>query len=637
MRCQLRRTATRTTCFLGAWLILIAFSGAAQAWWNDEWTLRKNIAIDTSSTGGSINEPIGATAPVLVRLHAGNFRFANAKQDGSDIRFVAADDKTPLKYAIEKFDSVLSEALVWVGVPDLKSGAKNEIWLYYGNPKAAAAGDAKGVYDPDTVLVYHFSQRNAPPQDSSASAAHALNSGVAADGALIGSGLRLDGTTAVAVPGLPSLAFEEGSPFTWSTWFNMTSPSPRAAIFGRREGANGLVIGLDNGIPFVTVTSPSGTQSSAPGAPVEPGGWHHLAVVTDGAQVILYLDGEPYATLDATLPALSGPLAIGSDGAIAVADPAASPDAPVQPAASVARPGFLGDIDELQISRAARSPAFIKFSAVEQGTNPGKLVSYLKEEEASSWLSGGHFGVILNSVTVDGWIVIVILAVMAVVSWFVMYDKNGYLSRQSRANSLFLKYFNQHVAELADARHVSEKAAGLPVSQFSAAERKTLNNSSLYRIFSIGAEEIERRAAKSKSPTVLSSHAMASIRAGLDSGFIKETQKLNRMMVLLTISISGGPFLGLLGTVVGVMITFAAIAASGDVNVNAIAPGIAAALVATVAGLAVAIPALFAYNYFIIRITDLTSDMQAFIDEFVSRMAEAYQPQFDDIQKEAAE
>ena len=55
-------------------------------------------------------------------------------------------------------------------------------------------------------------------------------------------------------------------------------------------------------------------------------------------------------------------------------------------------------------------------------------------------------------------------------------------------------------------------------------------------------------------------------------------QRLNRLMVVLTIAISGGPFLGLLGTVVGVMITFAAIAASGDVNVNAIAPGIAAAL-----------------------------------------------------------
>jgi len=101
---------------------------------------------------------------------------------------------------------------------------------------------------------------------------------------------------------------------------------------------------------------------------------------------------------------------------------------------------------------------------------------------------------------------------------------------------------------------------------------------------------------------------------------------LSRLMVMLTIAISGGPFLGLLGTVVGVMITFAAIAQAGDVNVNSIAPGIAAALVATVAGLAVAIPALFGYNYLISRIKDATSDMQVFVDEFVTKMAEFYRP-----------
>jgi len=93
-------------------------------------------------------------------------------------------------------------------------------------------------------------------------------------------------------------------------------------------------------------------------------------------------------------------------------------------------------------------------------------------------------------------------------------------------------------------------------------------------------------------------------------------------MVLLTIAISGGPFIGLLGTVVGVMITFAAIAASGDVNVNSIAPGIAAALLATVAGLAVAIPSLFGYNYFQTRIKDTMAEMAVFVDEIVTRIAE---------------
>jgi autotransporter-associated beta strand protein len=74
----------------------------------------------------------------------------------------------------------------------------------------------------------------------------------------------------------------------------------------------------------------------------------------------------------------------------------------------------------------------------------------------------------------------------------------------------------------------------------------------------------------------------------------------------------------------GVMITFASIAAAGDVNVNAIAPGIAAALVATVAGLFVAIPAMFGYNYLTSKIKEATTDMHVFVDEFITKVAEFY-------------
>ena len=114
------------------------------------------------------------------------------------------------------------------------------------------------------------------------------------------------------------------------------------------------------------------------------------------------------------------------------------------------------------------------------------------------------------------------------------------------------------------------------------------------------------------------------IRAAMDAGMVRENQRINQQMVLLTIAISGGPFLGLLGTVVGVMITFAAIAAAGDVNVTAIAPGIAAALVATVAGLAVAIPSLFGYNWLSSHIRNVSADMQVFADEFLTRATELH-------------
>jgi biopolymer transport protein ExbB len=72
------------------------------------------------------------------------------------------------------------------------------------------------------------------------------------------------------------------------------------------------------------------------------------------------------------------------------------------------------------------------------------------------------------------------------------------------------------------------------------------------------------------------------------------------------------------------MITFGEIAASGEINVNAIAPGIAAALAATVAGLLVAIPALFGYSYISSRIKVITADMYIFVDEFTTKLSERY-------------
>jgi biopolymer transport protein ExbB len=155
----------------------------------------------------------------------------------------------------------------------------------------------------------------------------------------------------------------------------------------------------------------------------------------------------------------------------------------------------------------------------------------------------------------------------------------------------------------------------------------TVKNSPLMEAFELGMQEIAVRFkmqdAKGQAHG-LSASAVDSIRATLDALMLRVSQRLNSGIVLLTISISGGPFLGLLGTVVGVMITFAAIAAAGDVNVNAIAPGIAAALVATVAGLAVAIPALFAYNWFAIQIKNISSDLAVFCDEFLTRSAELH-------------
>ncbi len=209
-----------------------------------------------------------------------------------------------------------------------------------------------------------------------------------------------------------------------------------------------------------------------------------------------------------------------------------------------------------------------------------------------------------------------------------MVTKIRYLNAISKGNALFMKEWKRVAEDLTaldegDAEHA--RSMGGRVNKEA---QRAMRNASVYRIYHIGVEEIRYRLAADNAAEGtrrgLAGRSIQAIRATLDGGLVRESQKINRLIILLTICISGGPFLGLLGTVIGVMITFAAIAAAGDVNVNAIAPGIAAALLATVAGLAVAIPALFGYNYIISRVKDAKDDMAIFIDEFVTKMAEFY-------------
>jgi biopolymer transport protein ExbB len=589
-------------------LMAVFAPAQAYAWWNSDWSERKKITLDTSANGAAINDAIGAM-PVLIRLHSGNFKFDKAKNDGGDIRFVAGDDNTPLKFHIEKFNNLLGEAFVWVNVPDIKPGTQTELYLYYGNPKANAADDPKGTYDSAQTLVYHFEEQGTAARDATVWGNNAQTAGLASDGSLIGGGLRLDGQHMVQLPASQSLRWDAGQAVTWSGWVRNGAPQAGTVIFSRHDGANGFVVGIDSGAPFVEIDDAQGAHRSSMGTAIAANSWHHFAVVVSGQQTQLYLDGAVYGSVAAGLPALAGPSELGGDSA---------------PAGGVQHVNFVGEMDELQIAKTARSPGFLKAEALGQGGDNAKLVTFGADEEQASWLSG-YFAVILKSVTLDGWVVIGILSVMAVISWVVMAEKASYIGKVAKANAIFLGAFNRLTDDLTE---LDRNDAAALHDLADVAERERMNASSLFRIYHIGSREISLRATRFKdfAHTGLAPQSIEAIRAALDAGMARETQKLNRQMVLLTIAIAGGPFLGLLGTVIGVMITFAAIAASGDVNVNSIAPGIAAALVATVAGLIVAIPALFGYNYLNTRIRDIGSDMQVFVDEFITKMAEFYRP-----------
>jgi biopolymer transport protein ExbB len=607
-----------TTVLLGFLLLGHVTAGAAHAgeaaWWDQKWPVRKKITIDTSDKGVAIADPIGGAA-LLVRLHDGDFDFAAGKEDGSDLRFVADDQKTLLKHHVEKWDTLLNEGYVWVRVPEIKPSAVTTVWLYYGNQTdAAKAEDPKGTYDAETVSVYHFADTATVAADSSASGLALQNAIPPVAGSLAAGGQRLLGQSAITIPEGPATEWPAGTALTWSAWLKPAALAPNAVVFSRRDGANAFLVGLDNGAPFVEV---NGKRSSG-SAPVSAGVWHQLAVVAKEGSITVFLDGVSYGTLAAALPALKGASLIGKDGSA---------------------PGYAGEFDELQIAKTARPIGFLKFAAVSQGTgaDAAKLV-VLGSDEASEHAGGGeimkHLSLITDiskSLTFDGWVVIALCTILAVVGWAVAIGKLIYLNRISKSNAAFLERWESVSSDLTVLDQEDENTIKTLGGTASGKAQRLMKHSPLYHIYHLGSEEVQKRlqnvrqislSSTQKFTKGLSGRSIQAIKASLHGGLVREVQKLNSKLVFLTIGIAGGPYLGLLGTVIGVMITFAVIAKSGQVEVNSIAPGIAGALLATVAGLAVAIPALFAYSYLSSRIKDVVSSIETFIDEFIAKMAE---------------
>ncbi|MFZ4681385.1 MAG: DUF2341 domain-containing protein [Terrimicrobiaceae bacterium] len=600
-------------CGLPAALILFAciLSAHAEDWWNKEWTGRKSFTVDTGAEGGAITDPIGGSV-VLLRLHPGNFPFEAAKEDGSDIRFVAEDGKTILPHQIEKYDPLLTEAFVWVKVPEVKPGAQTKVWLYYGNGGEMEPVDPKKAYDEDTVLVYHFGEKGAAPADASSYGNTAEAPATASEGALIGGGIRLLGNNPLTIPASESLKWNPGSSLTWSAWIKAGALQPNATIFSRKEGSDAFRVGLDQGVPYVEVTDSSGTARSTAGEPLAVNVWKHLAVVSDGSKFTLYVDGQVYSSVNAATPAMTGTALIGGDGTDAL--------------------GFAGEVDQVEISRVARPAGFLQLAAIGQGgTEKATKLLVPGEDEGGGSHGSSHmmehlmlFGDIANNMMFDGWVVIFCCAIMCVVGWTVAIRKFLYLKKTVKADKEFLTQWRGLATDLTALDHGNKDNVKTLGGKVDGKSLKLMKDSPLYHIYHIGSDEIHDRQSAKGGFHGLSARSIQAIRASLDGGLQRELHRLNDGLVFLTISIAGGPYVGLLGTVMGVMITFAVIAKTGQVEVNSIAPGIASALLATVAGLIVAIPALFIYSYLNSLIKNSVSEMHMFIDEFISKIAEFY-------------
>jgi biopolymer transport protein ExbB len=589
--------------FIAAAFLAVLIPSQSMAWWSPDWAQRRKIVLDTPAVTG-LKEGVDR-APVLVRLHGANLDFTRLKPDGSDLRFVAADDKTPLNFHIERFDPAAELALVWVDVPKLTPGRANEIWVYYGSQSAKIVANPAATFDGEQALVLHLSDEAGAAVDATANANKVIATGTRPilDG-LIAGGMGLTAASQLRVGPTAALTVQPGGQLTWSAWIKPDiAPAPVAADaviyskFGNAgdAAAERLSVGLRNGTPYVKLAGAQPLEALGKVA-LTPGTWAHLAVTAGDGNVILYVNGSEAGRFSAALPALGGADVIGAAAGV---------------------PGFAGSIDEIGRANVARSPSFVAVMAQSQGRLSSFAAVSTTAEDAEAE-GHGYVKILFNALTPDAWAVIGLLALMAALSWVIMVSKGQMFGRTSSANRVFLGAYRKELAErdpllvLSD----SDLAAKAP-------------NASLAHLFAIGQAELRQRLAQAVAlgtPNLVAPQSVAAIRSSMDAAQVREEQRLNKWMVLLTIAISGGPFLGLLGTVVGVMITFAGVAAAGEVNITAIAPGIAAALLATVAGLVVAIPALFGYNYLTSRLEEISADNEIFVDEFEKRIAETYRP-----------
>ena len=592
--------------------ILCLIPGIAQAWWNEEWPNRVNIDINSQLLIDSGSQSI-KNVSVLLRLHTGNFSdFFYFNQNVSDLRFISSDDLTPLKFHIEKFDLVNQLMFVWIKFSEISVQNKNDhIFMYYGNENAVSAEDRPGTFDVNQVAVFHFDGSNNIVIDSTAYSQKAELINIERQNAsLIGEGIKLNHESYVKIVKSPVFNYLPGKGFSLSGWIKPDGSQKDTLLFSNQSEKGNLVFGIDGSSLYAEWQGTGDVAGKTPDtAPLTPGVWQHIALNLDDKRLAIFINGVEMASVNVSVPAFEAEnITLGDSSGVN---------------------GFVGEMDEITVSSISHQPQWFSFMSKAQG-QVANLLSLSESEQMDSGESVSYFSSILKSVSLDGWIVIGLLMLMAAISWLVMIGKVMMMYRMQKDNKAFMSDFNKlsesETASL-DAANDEDVNTGSDFVNVVFGKHDHYQSSPNYHLYHQGVHELSQRVGKSVgagASNLLSPQSISAIRATLDASLVRESQKLNKNMVLLTIAIAGGPFLGLLGTVLGVMITFAAIAISGNVDINAIAPGVSAALMTTVAGLFVAIPALFGYNYLSVRVKDLMFDMDVFVDEFITKIAEQH-------------
>jgi biopolymer transport protein TolQ len=218
----------------------------------------------------------------------------------------------------------------------------------------------------------------------------------------------------------------------------------------------------------------------------------------------------------------------------------------------------------------------------------------------SAPVSGGVLGPFIHAglfAQVD----MIVLVLMSIVSWAIVIRKWRSLRRAARQTRQFLNVFGYRT-RLGDYERVAQELKDAPLSSLLTAGVKEWN-------------ALRGEFEKYESGSELMQQMIPNITEALERAASRESDKLERSLPFLSITTMVAPFLGLLGTVQGVLVTFLSLRGTQIPTLQTIAPGISDALVTTVMGLLVAIPAALFYNYFVGRSRELQSEMDRFASE----------------------
>ena len=226
-------------------------------------------------------------------------------------------------------------------------------------------------------------------------------------------------------------------------------------------------------------------------------------------------------------------------------------------------------------------------------------------------LSGGLLDLIKDSSPISQ-VVLAILVIFSIVSWGIILYKLWTFNRIQSQSSRFLEIFRRS-AKFSEVQAVCQ----------------SLNDSPLVGIFLSGYAELnlQLRQAATIAKTDIAPVApparpvlksLVSVDRALMRASNVETNKLEKHITFLATTAAVTPFIGLFGTVLGIISAFQGIGAQGSTSLDVVAPGIADALIATAAGLAAAIPAVYFYNLLTQRVKNLASEMDDFSLEFLN-------------------